>query len=65
MTPVILMYIKDCPWAKKLLSIYQEVSDEMPDRAFFTYVFSDNDSFVSFNFNGKNNNSTLLKAKSN
>lgn len=51
--PVVLMYMKDCPWAKKLMPIYEEVANEYPNRPFFRYEYSEADPLVAhYCFNG-------------
>lgn len=51
--PVVLMYMKDCPWAKKIMPIYEEIANEYPNRPFFRYEFSDASPLVAhYCFNG-------------
>ncbi len=47
--PVVLSYIKDCTWAKKVMPLYEQASNESPDRAFFSYVFNDDESNAYMN----------------
>ncbi len=39
--PIVFMYMHDCPWAKKLRPIYEQVSNDFPNRAFFAFEFTD------------------------
>lgn len=39
--PIIFMYMDGCPWADKLRPLYEQVSDENPDRPFFAFKFYD------------------------
>lgn len=40
-SPVVMVYIKGCPWAAKLRDVYEQVSTEYPARRLFAFDFFD------------------------